>query len=65
MRKTTRGFFANRGDYRGFDDRAFRGRDHDHEFRLHRFRDFDGGFVDFGFADFGYPDHPYYDPYAY
>lgn len=61
----TRGFFADRGDYRGFDHRAFRGRDHDHDFHRHHFRDFDGGFVDFGLADFGYPDYPYYDPYAY
>ena len=63
----TRGFFAgrvaDRGDHGHFDDRGFRGGDHD--FHHHHFRDFDGGFVDFGYGDYGYPDYSYDYPYAY
>jgi hypothetical protein len=63
----TRGVFAgrvaDRGDHGHFDDRGFRGGDHD--FHHHHFRDFDGGFVDFGYGDYGYPDYSYDYPYAY
>jgi Putative peptidoglycan binding domain len=63
MRGSFAGRFVDRGDHGRFDERGFRG--HDHDFQHHRFRDFDGDSTDFGFADFGYPDYPYYDPYAY